>query len=73
MPDYFKGTVYWENRMAKNSIFVKSWKNLLSVYMEITQNGEKGIAIKYISVTKLLIEHHESIFRSPLPTLDRFN
>jgi hypothetical protein len=43
---------------------------MLSAYMENTLNGEKVLKL---SISRLIIEHHEKNLRSSLPTLDRID
>jgi hypothetical protein len=40
-------------------------KTLLSAEMENTLNGEKMLKL---NITRLIVEHHETKFRSSLPT-----
>jgi hypothetical protein len=66
------GTLYTglERTTSKLDFSVISNKNLFSAYMEITVNGEKVLKL---SISRLIIEHHENNFRSFLPNLDRFD
>ncbi len=78
MPGDFKGPAYRRNRMGhhkltkkeqlKDYIFQKYWKKLAlcCIWRILHINGEKVLKL---SISQLIIEQYEKIFRSSLPTL----
>ncbi len=63
--------IYWPSKNNLQILFFNNLeKNLLSAYMENLLNGKKVIKL---SISRLIIEHHEKHFRSSLPTLDRID